>query len=49
VDERSHELELAQLGPRFPAERSMAGRLPDTALLAAIDDDFRCGSTKRDI
>ena len=25
MDERSHELELAELGPRLPAERRMTG------------------------
>lgn len=49
MNESSHELELAQLGPRFPSERLVTGDLPYTSLFTAIDDDLGGGGAERDI
>jgi hypothetical protein len=49
MNESSHELELAQLGPRFPAERLVTGDLPYASLFTAIDDHLGSGGAERDI
>jgi hypothetical protein len=48
MDESSHKLQLAELGPGLPAQGGIARSFPYTSLLSAVNYHFRCNGAERD-
>jgi hypothetical protein len=48
MDESSHKLQLAELGPGLPAQGGIARSFPYTSLLSAVDNHFGCNGAERD-